>query len=576
MSLRLYAENNDGDVVEYSARMKQDTLEVTTQAAEASVGASTIIIDDPGGTFYIRGLKPLYLVETDAITDTWFGVIGLYYAWNRVFMRGPYRTGAGREVHISVNDINTLLTRRLQKGTDAKRPQENDTTRVIDWLAQTAEVIGGQGDSGFAIEDFDYAFTDSPVPMDKTDYTAQDSAGVINDALQDSGKNSYLFNSPLADQAIRVGLWYGRTERTDYSSPHRISNIRTDVNIDHAQAAAHETPEDLIAGEWTFYPSLDATLDRDPSRVADGVMVQFDGGYAYETRPATGEQFENRDMVMQAELVKTHAQAVRRAQRYLRDLRNEDDAIECAVLVPSALVNAFKEGQRVEVRFSHLPGYSAGFVWMRVASRTVRQVAGDSKIYEIALDLRAEEPPDSEDTGSGALPCIDVNGGPTESQHFDPLGGSGPDTPNPSPGNVFYLNPGESYPVVPTPGHVGHVHFPTYAGPGGNDTWGECCQNRLRIVVVGDGTLTIGTVDDGSHATLLATLSHWRYGADGTGGVAVIDSQQTGITPGDDIVVNVSTHDGANCTHWVDIHDSGATTCGGGWGFSGADWVLDS
>ena len=216
MSLRLFAENNDGDIVEYTDRLRTDSLEVSQQAAEGATGESTIIIDDPDGDFYIRGHKPLYLIETAAEDDDWFGLIGLFYTWNRRFVRGNARTESGREVHIQVKDVNTLWTRRVQKGTDAKRPEETDISRIVDWASNTAEFVGGTGDSGFAVENRDYMFSDSPYPMSETDYTSQDSAGVVNDALQDSGKNAFLYPSPTVSEYVRIGMWYGRTERTDY------------------------------------------------------------------------------------------------------------------------------------------------------------------------------------------------------------------------------------------------------------------------------------------------------------------------------------------------------------------------
>lgn len=578
MSLHLYAENNDGDIVEVPGRLREDTLEVVQLAAEGAVGDSTIVLDDPDGDFYIRGHKPLYLVETAAIDDDWFGLIGIFYSWTRTFRRGNYRTDAGREVHISVKDVNTLWTRRVQKGGDAKREQETDVERIVDWLSNTAEFVGGTGDAGFAVEDRDFMFSDSPYQMSETDYTSQDSAGVINDALQDSGKNAYLFPSPTDSEYVRVGMWYGRSERTDFSSPHRISNFLSDISTETLDAAWMFDPTlDYIEG-LTFAPSIDSSLERDPSRVASGVMVMADGSYAYVTNPATRDAFTARDMVMQAELVKTQAQAERRASRYVRDLRNEDDAITTAVLVPSALVNAFVQGQRVQFRCSYMPGYSADFVWLRVASRTVRQVSADSGLYELALDLRAEEPPDSATTGTGTSACS----AQTASNNFHPLGGTG-DVPNPSDGHSFYWNPGVARPLTPAEAVAladhQHWHFPDYGSGGAatTDAAGDCAQNRVRCLVEGAGTMTIHTSEyAGQGRTLRAILQHHRYGdaEEGSGptaGVDIIDEILEGAA-GSDFEFDITTHGGENCAHWVDVSDIGGT-CGSKWGYDGFDWV---
>lgn len=578
MSVHIFYENNDGDWVEAEDLLRADTLELSQRAEEASVGESSLVFDDPAGTFYVRGHKPMAVFESEASGDEWLGLIGLFYTWDRSWRRGDHRTAAGCEITISLKDVNTLLTRRVQKGNDAERPEETDIVRITDWLIDTTEVVGGSGDAGFGIEERSYVFTDSPYPMSATDYTSQDSAGVINDALQDSGKNAYIYPAPDdPDAPIRVGMWYGRTEREDFASIHRISNVPSDITADTLDPAWMFDPVVDYDTPITWAPSLDAELNRDPSRVASGVMVMADGSYAYVTRPETADAFASRDMVMQAELVKTQAQAERRATRYVRDLRNEDDAVQVSVLVPSAYVNAFVQGQRVQYRSSYQPGYKDGFVWLRVASRTVRQTSAGSGLYTIAMDLRAEEPPDAPTTGSGSgsseTVCADGAYPETPSGTYSPLGGSG-DTPNVSDGVIYYVNPGRVYPIVPTPGHHGHVHFPTYGGPGGDDTWGDCCQNCLRVLVVGDGHLAIDTVNDGSSTTLYAQLCHHRYGDDGTGGVTIFDQTITGITPGSTIEVDVSTHGGQNCIHWVDVKDGGGLSCGNGWGFSGAVWDL--
>lgn len=391
MSIELWYTNNDGDLVLASDRVRFATLELSMQAIECAVGESQIVIDDPEGNFYTPGHVPLYVVETEAWGDDFKGIIGVFWTWNRVVRRGPYRAGSGREVVISCKDLNTLLSMRVQKGTDAERDQENDVERM-EWLINTAEVIGGHGDFGFTIEETEFFFDDSPVQMSETDYTAQDSSGVINDALQDSSKQAYLYNRATGTQPIRVGIWYGHTDRSDFTSALSISNdlAEVDMNDEIAQSMSAAA---LLAGNWTFAPSIDAELDRDPSRQITNAMVQWDGGSTYVGMDNPPDTLTRRDMVFSAELVKNEAQAIRRGNSYLNRLQNEDDAITCAVIVPGALVNGFHQGMRVPVRFTHMSpeGYAGDPVNMRIAQRTVRQIS--QSLYEIALDLRGESQP---------------------------------------------------------------------------------------------------------------------------------------------------------------------------------------
>ena len=95
--------------------------------------------------------------------------------------------------------------------------------------------------------------------------------------------------------------------------------------------------------------------------------------------------------------MKNATQAAARAARYLADLDEEDDAIECSVQVPDWLVHAFVAGNRVEFKNTYMPGYADDYVWLRVAKVTTRQVQGPDGTafgwYKLGLDLRAETPP---------------------------------------------------------------------------------------------------------------------------------------------------------------------------------------
>jgi hypothetical protein len=82
---------------------------------------------------------------------------------------------------------------------------------------------------------------------------------------------------------------------------------------------------------------------------------------------------------------------------------------------------------------------------------------------------------------------------------------------------------------------------------------------------------------------LTAGLWHHQYGPGEAGnlnsGVDVLDELQTGLTGGDEIVFEITTHGGQNCTHWVDVRDNGPgqAACGGGWGwkYQGSTWASD-
>ena len=225
-------------------------------------------------------------------------------------------------------------------------------------------------------------------------------------------------------------------------------------------------------------------------------------------------------------------------------------------------------------KFSYLPGYAADWVWMRIAARTIRQLSSGSGLYELALDLRAEEPPDSGTTGTGDEPC-DAQ---TASDTFDPLGGTG-STSNPSDGHVYYWRPGLVRPITvdATTGVVGSWHFPVFGRRCATDYAGDCAQNRVRCLVEGAGTMTIHTA---AYEGVIATAAARSCTTTGTARArkatrrraSTSSTRSSSGAAGADFEFDISTHDGENCTHWVDVSDIGGA-CGAGWGFEGFDWV---
>ena len=214
-----------------------------------------------------------------------------------------------------------------------------------------------------------------------------------------------------------------------------------------------------------------------------------------------------------------------------------------------------------------MPGYQEDYVWMRVASCTVRQVYGEdgnaTGWYELALDLRAETPPGP---AAPVIPdCVSI--GPTDTQALLPNNGY----VAAAPGNVFYdqvggvVNP----PLEgPDPGFTGVVGFPIFGAGGSPDQLGDCIGNFVQINVVGSGTLTVNCAQGTGARTLDMTLYH--IADDNVTWIA--DDARPAQDPDTPQEFDVDTHDGDKCFHWVLIQDD-TGACGGKWNFVGADWV---
>lgn len=398
MTLRPFYRNNDGDVVEITNpyRLRKTATEASYQGEEGSVGAWTLEIDDPDGTFNVRGYRLFYLQEDDAVADDQHGIIGVWYTGDRTVSRlasdsPAKRTGAGRTWSIQLHDLNTRLSWRVLVGNDCKRSPETDLERVA-WLMGTNE-MGSWLDS-----DTTYIDSDDPFDMDteETDYNGQTLLDVLDDCAQTSGRNYGLLweYSGSPSDPIAIKLWYKFGTSTDYTSAKAINNI--------------ESIGDKLGSNDIHWPSLDARLDRSPSRVAWGVYQRFDSGAVYETLQSTAERFNKIDVQGRGENVKTAAQAVKRAQRYLSSVSNEEtDRIEVSVLVTPEDVNSILPFHRLPVHFTHLPGYGElddyldpAYAYLRVMERTVRDPAPG--IYELGLTLMAparDEFPESEGGG---------------------------------------------------------------------------------------------------------------------------------------------------------------------------------
>lgn len=374
MSLHYIYSNASNSTQDITPYCRLYTFSATTDAKEGSVAHSTLVVDDEAAQFDFVGHRRIYMYEDLAAASN--QVVYNGFIANQKVSRGPYRNGASRIWTLDLADTNTLLNRRLMNGADANRPAETDVRRMeyllgIGPLTQMTELN--------TVDDSLYFSGVDPVAMDAVDYRTQPAGtGYVDDCAQASGKNYFIWYREPTGQ---YSLWYDFASSSNWSSPISLSNVLADVN-----------------GTTVFAIDLEqeAVLDRDPSRVASGVMLPFDGvasgsntvnGTVYVQDQDTTNNFAAIDWLAPSVNVKTKAKAEARALRYLADAANEDDLIHASVKLPAANVNDIMAGMRVQAKFSHFPDYTT-FTWMRCLSRTVTEISEDpTRAYRLDLEL---------------------------------------------------------------------------------------------------------------------------------------------------------------------------------------------
>jgi hypothetical protein len=338
-------------------------LEVTASADLGEVTTSEVTLDDPESELDLLGLQAFRIDESAATgsnTVIWSGSMA-----ERRYIRGVYRTDLGRQVKVSLKDMNTMLSDRVLRGSGADRPAETDNAR-INWLIASSGALPLIGDTRFVT-------SSNAVQMDAAKYRGMRAFDVLRDCAEQSGKNFFVW---WADDVDEYSLWYDHATSANYASPLRLTNDL--ATIDNA---------------WTFAISQDTQLLRDPSRMNRGVYLEWDGGVTYRDNDDVIATVPNRDATTSAPFVKTVAQAEIRAARELDDMDSEEDEITTTVILPAAKVNFLMQGMSVPFQAVHLPGY-VDFVTCRVLTRTVRFLSEeDGGLYALDLKLSPPEPP---------------------------------------------------------------------------------------------------------------------------------------------------------------------------------------
>lgn len=378
MATRGLFRNQDGDLEDFSHRIRKYQIDTTEQAEEGQPANYEIVVDDPNGDWDVASHRVVALWEDLVETADKFFAIG--YVQSRIYRRGPYRTGAGREVVLTLADLNTVLSRRaFHDGMDANRPDESDVTR-LQWFTE--------GPLGSLIDDTRYLFTDAPVPMDLTDYRARMAEDLLTDVMTASGNNlflTYFADDGAADPWGFYSLWYGRTGRTEYDSGILLTNDLADIeDVDPPTA---------------FLYHLDAEINRDGQRVVSGIVDSYVGGYVYVHDDDTESRFalSGKDSIISSD-DKTVTKATARAERTLADLSTEEDTITCSFLVPRKYVNLVRPGMLVDYRNTYgtdvlglATDYSGEPVKVRVITRSVSQLEAED-FYRIKVELSTDKP----------------------------------------------------------------------------------------------------------------------------------------------------------------------------------------
>jgi hypothetical protein len=542
MSLHYIYSNTSNSTVDITAYCRLYQFSATTDAKEGSTAHTTLVVDDPDAIFDFTGHRRIYMYEDLAAPSN--QVVYNGFIQNQKVSRGPYRNGASRIWTLDLADPNVLLNRRVMNGADANRPAESDVTRM--------EALIGRG--GFTamtelntVDDSLYFSGVSPVQMDAVDYRTQPcGTGYVDDCAQASGKNYFIWYREAVGE---FSIWYDFAASSNWVSPIKLSNVLSDISV----------------GSNTFAIDLEqeAVLDRDPSRVASGIMLPFDGvavgsntvsGTVYVQDPDTTAEFAAIDWLAPSVNVKTKAKAEARALRYLADAATEDDLIHASVKLPSSNVNDILAGQLVTARFSHLPGYESDTSF-RVLSRTVTEISEDpTRAYRLDLELSPRL--------QGVCPDV----APTATGYYPPF------IPFPVPaGDTFARDPAELLHYTrggsPQPaGITNEWNFPTYRLSWGGSHEGFVDQshsawgNIIYAYPKGDGEMTVYVL-----ATDPVTFDVRLLDVDSGN---LIETVATGLPANTPYTFDVTLARDGQCTHAVQI-----TWAGGFMAFDGVDWV---
>jgi hypothetical protein len=337
-----------------------------TSAFRTEYGSGGIRIEDPAGNLNIAGWETFWVDDMDATpTRVWQG-----YIYDKTLERGELPPVGVNRVHdCEIIDLNAALQFQVLHSNDAKRPAETDVAKV-NWL-MTSEAITGYGSN--LLVDGGLISSADPVDFLAVDTRRSYANAVLRTLCEIAQKNAFAYVDEYTGLAA---LFYDKDESAVFESDIRISNVIADED-----------------GVTTFYPSLDASLLQSGADRYGGVLFTWQGEDIYVQSPATvtAMSFSRDAVVADEKQIGDAATAETEAQSFLNTHAGENGTIRVTIYMPSASVNQLVAGHRMQVKFTHLPGFET-FTWTRVRRRGVRPIGVDidgtwTVLWEVVLEL---------------------------------------------------------------------------------------------------------------------------------------------------------------------------------------------
>lgn len=326
-----------------------------TAAERGAVGSGGVLIDDPASALTINGWQTFTIDDDEAFPEP--RVFTGYIADRGIGRQGRMRSGTDRVHDCTVIDQNALLHTKVLHANAAKRGAESDVARIAYLL--TSEALSG------IVYDEGLNSASNAINFLESDLRRGFADDAISAMCTVAGKNFFVYRDTGTGLPA---LFYDKDDAAVYSSTLRISNVSTDVD-----------------GSVTYAPSRDAVLTRTPENQYGGVSYGWKGAPLFVTSAATiASMGLERDGVFDTDRVGLLATAQSESVRWLNQHAAEVDTIAVTIIVPSAHVNDVYAGQRIQVKFQHLPGYTS-FTWTRVRRRSVKPAA--PQFWEMRLEL---------------------------------------------------------------------------------------------------------------------------------------------------------------------------------------------